>query len=156
MDQRSIAVALIRNSEPNQLCWLARQNSQTLQLEFIVGDRLEEESYRETTIREVAWELNLNRQKDFLVSNMAQLNLEFVDQLPGEFSKTHLSVAFYNVEIYKRDIREKLLDDRKNFWVSSSEICEGVTKCGRRFDPIVPYLINRSNVIQSWESQSGN
>lgn len=152
MDKVSLAVTLIRNTSNQTLRWLARLNEFTMQLEFVVGERLEQESFRETAIREVAWELELDRTRDFLVANMAQHNLEFVDQMPGWFNKNHMLVSFYNVEIYRREVLEALESDSRNFWVTSDEICDGVTHCGRRFDPIVPYLINRSNVIQHWES----
>lgn len=156
MEELAIAVALIRNSTSPQASWLARQDVATGELKFVIGERLESESFRETVAREVAWEFELDRTRDFLVSNMAQMNLEFIDQLPGKFSESHVKVAFYNVEIYRRNIREQLEGDPLNFWVNSEEICDGVTRCGRRFMPIVPYLINRSEVIQYWESQSEN
>jgi len=152
MDKVSLAVTLIRNTSAQTLRWLARLNEFTMQLEFVIGERLEKESFRETAIREVAWELELDRTRDFLVANMAQHNLEFVDQLPGWFSKNHLAVSFYNVEIYRKEVLEAIDQDSRNLWVTSGEICNGVTHCGRRFDPIVPYLIKRSDVIQHWES----
>jgi len=156
MENTSLAVALIRKSYNQQLCWLARLDKSQQQLEFVIGERLEGESFRETTIREVAWLMQLDRKRDFLVSNMAQMNLEFVDQLPGQFQKSHVQVSFYNVEIYRKEIVQVLEKDPNNFWVTSDEICDGRTRCGRKFNPIVPYLINRSNVIQHWESSSGN
>ena len=156
MKHDSIAVALVRKNYNQKLCWLARLNPSRMMLAFVIGERLEGESFRETTIREVAWTLQLDRQRDFLVSNMAQMNLEFVDQLPGRFQKSHVQVAFYNVEIYRREGIQRLDQDSKNIWVSSDEICKGVTFCGRKLDPVIPYLINRSNVIQHWESSSGS
>lgn len=153
MEQISFSVALIRKMHDQGLRWLAKMMP-SKQLGFVVGERLEQESFRESAIREVAWELGLDRQRDFLVANMAQMNLEFVDQLPGQFSKSHIKVSFYNVEIYRQEVLESLEKERGNFWVTSEEICDGVTYCGRRFDPVVPYLINRSSVIQYWESSS--
>ncbi len=156
MEKISFSVALIRKTYNQSLRWLARLDKSKKHLVFVVGRRLQEESFRETTIREVAWELMLDRQRDFLVSNMAQMNLEFIDQLPGRFEKSHVRVSFYNVEVYRKEVVEELENDPDNFWVTSEEICNGKTRCGRRFDPIVPYLVNRSSVIQYWESSSGN
>ncbi|MEM7785849.1 MAG: hypothetical protein AAF623_21050, partial [Planctomycetota bacterium] len=65
-----------------------------------------------------------------------------------------VKVSFYNVEIYRRQVHEIIRSDRRNFWVTSEEICRGISVGGRQFDPLLTYLINRSNVIQSWESQS--
>ncbi len=151
-----LSIALIRKSKNQGLRWLARLDPSTKQLRFVIGERLENESFRETTIREVAWELMLDRKRDFLVSNMAQMNLEFIDRMPGYYDKSHIVASFYNVEVYRKEIVTQLESDPRNFWVSSEEICNGVSQCSRYFDPMVPYLINRSSVIQYWESSSGN
>ncbi len=148
----SLSVALIRKTYNEKLRWLARLDPTTKQLNFIIGERLEDESFRETTVREVAWALWLDRKRDFLVSNMAQMNLEFVDRVPGHFQKSRVAVSFFNVEVYRKDVISKIERQGDNFWVTSDEICNGISQCGRRFDPIVPYLINRSSVIQYWES----
>ncbi len=156
MESVCLSVALIRKTYNQSLRWLARFNPATKQLGFVIGERLGQESFRETTIREVAWELELDRQRDFLVSNMAQLNLEFIDRIPGHYEKSRVAVSFYNVEVYRKEVVTALESDRANFWVTSEEICNGATRGGRRFDPLVPYLVNRSNVIQYWESSSGS
>lgn len=156
MDNVRLSVALVRKTYNQSLRWLARINQSKKQLEFVIGNRLENESFRETIIREVGWELRLDRKRDFLVSNMAQMNLEFIDRMPGHYGKSHVMVSFYNVEVYRKDIVTQLENDPLSCWVSSEEICNGVSAGGLRFDPLVPYLINRSSVIQFWESSSEN
>ena len=156
MQSTSLAVALIRKNVDQKLSWLTTLDPPGKQLDFVIGKRLEDESFRETTIREVAWALQLDRTRDFLVSNMAQMNLQFVDRLPGLFETSRIQVAFYNVEIYRKEVVQSLDAQPDRIWVNSKEICDGVTHCGRVFNPLVPYLINRSNVIQHWESSSGN
>lgn len=156
MGNLTFSIALIRKTQNQTLRWLARLNPSTLQLDFVVGQRLEDESYREAATREVAWQLGLDRSRDFLVSNMAQMNLEFVDLLPGQYEESLNQIAFYNVEIYRSKVIEMLDEDSANIWVNSEEICNGVTDCGRRLNPLIPYLINRSSVIQSWDSFTGN
>ena len=84
------------------------------------------------------------------------MNLEFVDLLPGQYEESLNQIAFYNVEIYRSKVIEMLDEDSANIWVNSEEICNGVTDCGRRLNPLIPYLINRSSVIQSWDSFTGN
>ncbi|MFK7767778.1 MAG: hypothetical protein AB8B55_11195 [Mariniblastus sp.] len=155
MDKLAFSVALIRKTQNQTVRWLARLNPTTLMLDFVIAQRLESETFRESATREVAWQLGLDRQRDFLVSNMAQVNLEFIDMLPSHFEKTNNKISFYNVEIYRQKVAEQLDSDPSNIWVNSEEICNGVTDSGRKFNPVVQYLINRSNVIQSWESFSG-
>ncbi len=90
--------------------------------EFIVADRLNKESFRESVIHEVAWQLSLNRKSDFLVSNMAQLSVEFVETKSDE-SEQQIAVAFYNVHIYGRTILESLTHEHSNRWMSAAEVC---------------------------------
>ena len=156
MEKISLSVALIRKTYNQNVRWLARLDPLASKLVIPIGPRLERESFRDTAIREVAWEFRLDRQRDFLVSSMAQKNLEFIDRIPGRAEKSHLRVSFYNVEVYLKKVVETLEKDRQNFWVTSEEICNGRTRGGRPFDPMIPYLVNRSRVIQFWESSSGN
>jgi len=152
MQHLELSVALVRRTDQGATRWLAQINSANHQLNFIIADRLIDESFRETTTREVAWRLELDRHRDFLVSNMAQLNLEFVDCLPGQSEETQLMVSFYNVEIYRAAALSQLDANPKNRWVSSQEICRGGADDGKPFDELLRFLIGRSNVIQHWES----
>lgn len=152
MEKLHLAVALVRNQTKDGVRWLARWNDSRQHLEFILGERLEGERFRETIVREVAWELGLDREQDMLVSNMAQLNMQFVDRLPRGYSAADVTVAFYNVLPYGQSALDQITEDEFNFWVTSEEICAGVSNSGRPFDPMVTYLVDRSEVIQSWES----
>ena len=152
MKKIELAIALIRSTASGTPRWLIKQAGNVSKPSLIIGHRLENESFRETVAREVSWELNLDRRRDFLVANMAQMNLEFVDRLPGNPEKSHIRAAFYNVEIYRSHVLEQLHNDASCRWIDSAAVCDGVTRHGQILNPIVPYLINRSSVIQHWES----
>jgi hypothetical protein len=152
MEKNEIVVALIRHVD-EQILWLAQHNGSHRQMEFVVGRRLEGEQKRETVSREVSWALGLNRNSDFLVSSMAQLNLEFVDTLPGQSGPTHNLVSFYNVEIYRTQVIDYLHTNDELVWLSSKEICQGKTQDGIPIDPLLIALNKRGNVIQHWESR---
>jgi hypothetical protein len=146
------AIALIRNFDTgNMLRWLAVYNKKSRSLNFVSGDRLDGESFREAIMREVAWQLDVSR-NDFLTSQMAQLNLEFLETLPHASIEMHYHVAFYNVEAYRPAVIKIIQSRTELAWVTSEEICNGRTKLGVPFDPTLSYLINRSAVIQHWES----
>jgi len=145
-----LAMALIRNRSDEGSTWLTKWNGCRKVLEMICGQRLETESFRETVSREVAWQLDLERNRDFLVSNMAQINLEYDDVLPGETELTHVAVSFYSVDLYRRVARERVKANEDLIWVPSSEICAGSTAMGRSFNSVHCALINRSKVIESW------
>ncbi len=153
MKKTELAIALIRSTESGSLRWLVKHGNSGEKPSLIIADRLEKESFRETVAREISWELNLDRKRDFLVANMAQMNLEFIDRLPGYTEESHIVAAFYNVEIYRAKVLEQLQGDDSCFWIDSAAVCDGVTRQGQILNPIVPYLVNRSSVIQHWESQ---
>ncbi len=146
-------VALVRNfNTGNMLRWLGVYDSASQTIGFITGQRLEGESFREAVQREVAWSLDVDRQTDFLISKMAQLNLEFVDALIDGANAKHYHVAFYNVEIYREKVLRKITAREGFIWVTSEEICAGRTKLGIKFDPELTALVKKSDVIQHWES----
>lgn len=149
MQSLILAMALIRNRSANGSTWLTKWNGCRGMFELICAQRLEDESFRETVAREVAWQLNIER-RDFLVSNMAQLNLEYDDLLPGECEPTHIAVSFYNVDLYRKTARQAVETNSQLAWLPSSEICQGITPCGKVLNPVHCSLINRARVIESW------
>ena len=150
MDQRFRSVALIQQSGETPARFFLRWNDEDSKFEFVVGDRIDKESFRETVTREVAWQLDLDRKRDFLVANMAQLNMEYVEVSPFDQSQTHVAVAFYNVHVYRKQVLQTLNDDTDSKWVSSKEICDGQTTDGEMIDPQVVEWINRWRIIEPW------
>lgn len=147
------SIALIRNFDTGtMLRWLAVYDPKKSSLNFVTGERLEGESFRESVLREVAWTLDIERASDFLTSKMAQLNLEFVETLPHLPVETHFHVSFYNVEVYRQRVLDAIAAREDLHWVTSEEICNGKTTLGVPFDDTLVYLINRSGVVQHWES----
>ena len=130
---------LLLRWQADQNCWM-----------FIVADRLNKESFRESITREVAWQLNLNRKTDFLVSNMAQLSMEYVETMP-DASQRHIAVAFYNVHMYRKNILEYLSLDADCRWMSAAEVCQGRTTDGQTIHPRVVNWINKWSVVQPWQ-----
>ena len=150
MDKLFQSVALVQQSDSDANKMLLRWQAKSDQWEFIVADRLNSESFRESVTREVAWQLNLNRKTDFLVSNMAQLSMEYVEYLPDD-SQRHVAVAFYNVHLFRRSALEFISNDPSNRWLSASEVCQGATNEGQAIDPRVVSWINKWSVVQPWQ-----
>ena len=148
-------IALIRNfNTGNMLRWLGVYDRSKQAIGFVTGERLEGDSFREAVKREVAWLLDVDRQTDFLTSKMAQLNLEFVDVLLDGGSARHYHVAFYNVEVYRQKVLDKIAARDDLIWLTSKEICQGRTRLGIAIDPELVALIKRSDVIQHWETSN--
>jgi hypothetical protein len=150
MDKLFQSVALVQQTDGTQNKMLLNWHKDRNRWEFILADRLNKESFRESVTREVAWQLNLNRKSDFLVSNMAQLSMEFVETQPDE-SQLHIAVAFYSVHIYRRSILELLVQEPSNRWMSAAEVCQGKTTDGQTIHPRVVTWINKWSVVQPWQ-----
>lgn len=151
METLQIAIALVRRYDQHQnLQWLSLWDSRQKHFDFIWGTRLEKESFRETVTREVAWQLDINR-NEFLVSNMAQLNFEMIDQLPGDSTERPIAVSFYPVDLYRRKTREKLEQREGMAWLTSSDLYRAQTSNGSSICPRLLYLIEKSQVIQMRE-----
>ena len=153
MDELEIGVALIRKID-QRIQWLGKNNPSQQQIDFVIANRLEKESWRETIMREVAWELDLDGKRDMVVSNMAQLNLEFESVLPGQIDPSQITCAFYNVELYGKPAKAKVEQNKNFIWLTSNEICDGVTRTGVPISPLWMMLNDRAKVIQHWESDS--
>lgn len=146
------SVALIRRVQDGKNLWLARASRQRPNvLNFVSAPRLESESFRETIRREVAWVLDVDPQRDLLVSNMAQLNLEFVACLPEDEADSHVAASFFLVEIYGRSTMQKIEEDAKNRWLTSAEVCAGYLASGEELDPRLVFLLDRAKVINAWD-----
>ena len=151
MKRIEIGVALIRNLN-ERVRWLGKLDQTKKQVNFVIAKRLEKESWREAVTREVAWELEIDRKRDFLVSNMAQLNIQLDMVLPSDSEPTNIACAFYNVELYRKSVVEEV-DQNENFiWLTSHDICNGKTASGIELDWLVYTLIEETDVIQYWES----
>ena len=153
MKSLEIGVALIRKIG-ERIHWLGKNNPARQQIDFVIANRLEKESWRDAIMREVAWELDLDRKRDMVVSNMAQLNLEFSAVLPRQTDPAQIACAFYNVELYGKSAKAKVEENEDFLWLTSNEICDGVTETGIRIDPLWMLLNERAKVIQHWETDA--
>ena len=151
MEKVFSSVALIRRYVDNRSQWMALWDEKYDRWDFVVGQRLASESFRETVLREVSWRLNLNRDTDFLVSNMSQLNMEYVGQLPGDLPEKHIAVAFYAVDLYKSEVAEAIAKSHKIDWLSSAEVCAGQKKNGPLLNPLICHWVNKWQVILPWQ-----
>lgn len=146
-----ISVALIRHFEEDKAFWLGHWDGAKEYYDFVTSERLEHESFRESVIREVAWKLDLNRDRDFLVSNIAQISTQFVGWLPDAPAEMNIAVAFYPIHLYGNAAESKIEDAAETRWLTSGEICQGRTHDDLPLNPQLVALINRTRVIQHWE-----
>jgi hypothetical protein len=145
------ASGMIPKLESDSTLWLGRWSERQAALDFVRGRRLGEESFRECVDREVGWELGLRRDRDYLVANMAQLNLEFPAVLPGDSEPSHVAVAFYVVNLYGKAAWRQVESDPANRWLSGRELHQGRGRDGRPVSPLLSFLLKRADVIHEWD-----
>ena len=151
MDRLFKSVALVQRAAGDKNRFLLRWQANRESWMFIVADRLNKESFRESIAREVAWQLGLKRKSDFLVSNMAQLSMEYVEETMPHETPRHVAVAFYNVHIYRRTVLESL-DQTPDFrWLSAAEVCQGTTNDCQTIHPRIVNWLNKWEVVQPWQ-----
>ena len=151
MQQCFRSVALFKKLIGDSAAYLVWRTAVESPWQFIVGSRLGRESFRETAIREVAWQLNLDRTKDFIVSSMAQLSKESFDAIDSSGRTVHLAVAFYPVYVYREEVFAVLDLSPGLRWVSSAEVCAGNTRDGEAIDPQVVAWIKKWDILPAWQ-----
>jgi hypothetical protein len=141
--------ALIPRETGEPSCWFCHWDERNNFFDFVAGERAGDESFRDCVDREVSSKLGL-RTSDFLVANVAQLNLEFAAVLPGDEEPNHVRVAFYIVRPYSQAARQVLASFPGGRWLTGHELLEGGTRDGKRVNPSLTYLLKRSEVIHPW------
>lgn len=81
------SLALISKSTEAQTEWLSLWDENRSCFDFVTAERSANQSFRDCLLVEICDSLGLTS-RDVLISNMAQLNLEFAEPLPGEDAPT--------------------------------------------------------------------
>ena len=143
------SLALIPRSNEERSSWFCLWDEQKACFDFVTGERLGDESLRDCIDREVSDTLGL-RPNDFLVANMAQVNLEFAAVLPGEAEASHIVVAFFIVNHYSEASRQIVESHPGGRCLTGRELLAGETTDGRAISPILTYLLKRADVVRAW------
>lgn len=140
------AFALIPRTFDSQSEWLCLWDENRSYFDFITAVRSAKHSFRDDLQSQVCKALDL-RKRDVLISNMAQLNLEFAGVLPGEGNTKHVVAAFYLVHLYSRSARDRVEELSEGRWLSTDELLNGQTLDGWGVSPNLSFLLRRSDVI---------
>lgn len=131
------SIALFRKVQNDRSSWLGTWNNQHKEFRFVIANRLEKESYRECLSREIAWQLDLERDRDYLISSVARLH----------FATETATIKFYVVDMYGKKVLKKLKQDTANRWLARHELVNQQTDDGRPICPELCELIFRADVI---------
>ena len=148
MEKYIRGVAMIPQDYADQNHWYAHWCYIQGHYDFISGERQADETFRTAVERSVVGVLELTS-RDLLISNMAQLNLEFHDTLPPEADPRHVIVAFYLVNLYRRSAHSTVSDNPDGRWLSNQELLAGTTSEGLPISPTLTALLHRADLLRS-------
>ncbi len=139
------SIALVRHPEQLENLWLAHWNASRKHYDFVTAERLDHESFRECLDRELAWVLDIRRDKDYLISSQARLHLD----LPGgvRADETGCVVEFYIVDLYGKAGWGSVELNNQLCWLTSEEVLSGKTAQGERVNPSLVELLSKADVI---------
>lgn len=139
------SIALIRRIQNEQAEWLAVWHDQRQQFEFIRSEILEGDSFRECLDREIAWELQLDRGRDYVISSVARLHAEIPVDEAGD-DECHV-VEFFVTELYGSHSREAVNATPRAVWLTTAEVLAGQSMDGRPVDPLLVDWLKHADVI---------
>ncbi len=139
------SIALLRHPEHLENQWLAYWDNGRRQYNFVTAERLDGESFRECLDREVAWILDIRRDKDYIISSQARLHLDIPDD--AESDEGFHVVEFYIVDLYGKSGRASVELNKQLRWLSSDEVLSGQTSDGVPVNPELVALLNKADVI---------
>lgn len=149
MDRFTGSVALLRHPEQEEQAWLLKWAPRRDRWEMVVAECLEGESFREALDREVAWQLNLQRNRDYLIASMSRLHIEETLQLRGSCQQMQYVLEFFVVDLYGQSSRQIIEHAEDLQWVSSREILHGQLTTGQQIDELLVTLIRKFELISA-------
>jgi len=139
------SIALLRHPEQLENKWLAHWDTKRKHFDFVTAERLDDESFRESLDREIAWVLDIRRSKDYIISSQARLHLDI--PVESEEDDTFFVVEFYVADLYGKSGRASVERNKKLRWLSSDEVLSGQTTEGLPVNPSLVELLKKADVI---------
>jgi 8-oxo-dGTP pyrophosphatase MutT (NUDIX family) len=130
MRQSQAAVALIRRIDVRRTLWLARWNRRWRAFHFVGGHKRPRETFRECLLREIAEELALREEVDFLAALEPIAHLEYDAWSRSAKADTRYVIELFNVEL-SSGAHAKVASNSANRWLTETEIAAGQTHDGR-------------------------
>jgi hypothetical protein len=147
------AIALVRRDrEDGGDEWLALWNAARDCYQFVEAHRVEDETYRQSLLREIAWTTGLRTGKDFLVSGAPRAHLQFAETESCSAEPVWYIVEFFLVELMGRNHRSLLDENSDLTWVTAGELRAGRAGDGRPLCPRLLSLLKQADILVSHES----
>jgi hypothetical protein len=146
------AIALIRrDGTGGRDEWLTLWNAGRGCYQFVEAYKLDDESFRQSLIREVAWETGLRTGKDFLVAGGARARVQFAEVDRCQAEPIWFVVEFYLVELMGHRQRRVLAEHDRVAWLTAEEVQAGTARDGRPLCPRLRSLLKQADILQPWQ-----
>lgn len=153
---RFSALALIRRWVDDRSQWLVHRADRSQPFRLIEAQRLESESFREAIMREVAWQLDLDRHKDMIASSVPRLHLELMLETQhgcADSSDCWVDIVeFYLIQTYGKQGREKLEGNPHIEWWAAEQLM--TENSLQDFDARQRLLLQKADILNE-ESHNG-
>lgn len=138
------SIGLIRDQRVDGTLWLVRKPDNRQHYSLIQAERVDDESWRDCLDREIAWLLELESGRDYLISSVARLRYD--TEVEERNQIVRYVVEFYIVDLYGSRGKQALDDDPSCRWVRTDELTSGSFDEGK-LSPSQTTLINRSGIL---------
>ena len=146
------AIAMIRRDrDAGGTEWLAMWNAGRDCYQFVEARKLEDETFRQSLLREIAWATGLRTGKDYIVAGGPRAHLQFAEAERCDAEPVWFIVEFYLVELMGRRHRVVLDGHDDVAWLTAEEIQSGTARDGRPLCPRLRSLIQQADILQPWQ-----
>lgn len=146
------AIALIRRDRSDgRTEWLALWNAGRDCYQFVEAYKLDDETFRQSLLREIAWATGLRTGKDFVVAGGCRAHLQFaeVDRCGGE--PVWFIVEFFLVELMGRSHRQVLDEQDGVAWLTAEDVQRGTAPDSRPLCSRLRSLLKQADILQPWQ-----
>lgn len=145
------AVALVRRpGSAGDDEWLSLWNSARDCYQFVETHKLEEESFRDSLQREVAWTTGLQAGRDYIVSSTPRAHLRFLGDEDCSGAAAGYVIEFFLVELMGKHHAEILNADESHRWIGARDLGVGHAPDGRPICPQLLAFLKQGAVVAPW------
>lgn len=141
-----------RDREDGRDEWLAMWNPGRACYQFVEAHRLEDETFRQSLLREIAWTTGLHTGKDFLVSGAPRAHLQFAEVEDCSADPVWFIVEFYLVELMGKRHRDLLSANDEITWVTVEQISTGRAADGRPLCRRLLSLLKQADILMPFRN----
>jgi 8-oxo-dGTP pyrophosphatase MutT (NUDIX family) len=141
--QAALAV-IVRRDAAGRCLWLARWNRRWARFHFVGGHRRPDETFRECLLREVAEELRLTADTDYVAGEGRLARAEYTAWSERARAETHYRMELYRVRLLPTASVARAQADPLNRWLTADEIQAGRTADGRPVNESMARLLEQA------------